>query len=471
MQSGHCNEGSLGCPLKLFEVRQSHHHHHHHHHENKGKTNTSFTSSFSIRGRHVLIKLMLGICCLSLASTIGLSFCLPPPSRACAECSFRESTSSSTRLFHLLQQDQLLYTSENQLDDQALQQRSQDWWNKLRQLYYNDGTTDYQKASNASPERTFYGGFPNGPVILGMERCEEFRRRWGSNGTIGVASLFNAGSNALTMNLQLNLGMPGSNSTFGSHPGLNHHGVWSQVPWWKHNPIISDTINGRMSDLIEHASVLPIVIVRDFYFWRKSTCTLPYTLQWQYTYDRGILNCPGFFRGDDEQETRKRQPEEITFRLEDDRIPKTTGVKYHSLVDIWNSFYKQYVDAPFPRLIIRFEDTLFYLPEILQAVQECAGMYWKSVEESSIEEDGHKRMVWSAEPGQRKVAIHRDLSKNHGNMVRSDPRISAFAMTIRKNAEPASRLYNMDEREQEYTRQMLDAALMQLFHYTYPSSI
>lgn len=43
------------------------------------------------------------------------------------------------------------------------------------------------------------------------------------------------------------------------------------------------------------------------------------------------------------------------------------------MVDVWNQFYGSFEDADFPVLVVRFEDTLFYLPEIIEAIQVCLG--------------------------------------------------------------------------------------------------
>jgi len=41
---------------------------------------------------------------------------------------------------------------------------------------------------------------------------------------------------------------------------------------------------------------------------------------------------------------------------------------------MWSDWYTQYLNADYPRLIIRFEDTLYRLPEVIDKVRECIGM-------------------------------------------------------------------------------------------------
>src|SRR6476469_1372466 len=44
------------------------------------------------------------------------------------------------------------------------------------------------------------------------------------------------------------------------------------------------------------------------------------------------------------------------------------------LIGLWNEWNREYLDASIPRLIVRFEDTLFHAEKVFQAVSECAGI-------------------------------------------------------------------------------------------------
>lgn len=50
-----------------------------------------------------------------------------------------------------------------------------------------------------------------------------------------------------------------------------------------------------------------------------------------------------------------------------------TFVNYTSLVDMWNTWYGQWHDVEFPRLMIRFEDLLFHAEETVTKICECGG--------------------------------------------------------------------------------------------------
>lgn len=46
---------------------------------------------------------------------------------------------------------------------------------------------------------------------------------------------------------------------------------------------------------------------------------------------------------------------------------------YKSLADMWTEWHKQYVDADYPRIMIRFEDTLVHAEELMHIISECSG--------------------------------------------------------------------------------------------------
>jgi hypothetical protein len=50
-----------------------------------------------------------------------------------------------------------------------------------------------------------------------------------------------------------------------------------------------------------------------------------------------------------------------------------TFVSYTSLIDFWNTWYGEWHDAEFPRLMIRFEDLLFHAEETITKICECGG--------------------------------------------------------------------------------------------------
>ena len=90
----------------------------------------------------------------------------------------------------------------------------------------------------------------------------------------------------------------------------------------------------------EHENVLPVLLVRDPYYWMGSMCESPYLMKWMHSKD----HCPNLVRSLEE----------------DEGVPAKTmwgrnERKWDSLAHVWSEFNGEYVDADFPRLVIRFE--------------------------------------------------------------------------------------------------------------------
>lgn len=302
-------------------------------------------------------------------------------------------------------------------------------------------------------EATYTGG----PIIIGMEQCESFRRRWGANTTARIAGTFNTGTNAVLHNLQLNLGNP------------KHHQPFKTVPWWKHNPKIFTQGVGR--DPIEHANVLPIVVIRDPFFWRKSTCTNSYDLSWAGRTGREcpvITMNPRSIHGKGIAIKFGGKSLDDALRLEHGlqaRIPETTQ-SWPSLYHVWNDFYNQYLHAPFPRLIVRYEDTMLHLPQVIHAIQACIGADWKS---EALLNETKAPFVTISSPGTHghhpvtAVRVLTAPAKTHGNTKRGETLVDV----LKKNTDATQRYFEMNHDEIEYSREALDPELMRIFHYTY----
>lgn len=67
--------------------------------------------------------------------------------------------------------------------------------------------------------------------------------------------------------------------------------------------------------------------------------------------------------------------------------------EHDSILHLWNDYYREYLEASFPRLIVRIEDLIFHPEEVVKAVCECAG--------GSMRNDGKFRyIVNSAKKGE-----------------------------------------------------------------------
>ena len=89
-----------------------------------------------------------------------------------------------------------------------------------------------------------------------------------------------------------------------------------------------------------------------------SMCRHPYAAKWSHS-----KSCPNLINS----LTGKPHAVEVPFRSDN-------RGHYDSLVGLWNDWYGDYVSiTDFPRLIIRYEDLLFHLEEVMTKVCECGG--------------------------------------------------------------------------------------------------
>jgi hypothetical protein len=187
------------------------------------------------------------------------------------------------------------------------------------------------------------------PRVLGMEQCEMYRtsipasQRW-----IAPAGLFHTGTNLLT-----------SLMTSSCH-GISFQG---QVPYGKHNPIISAKqadyrIPGKFRyDMVQNFSqILPIVMVRHPLDWIKSMCQQKYAVSWKNrtTTTSEKLPCPSFDTS-------------ISVHF-------FQRMEFDNLMDLWRQWNQEYLDSnDVPRLMVRLEDLVYAPKETLQKICVCVG--------------------------------------------------------------------------------------------------
>jgi hypothetical protein len=291
-------------------------------------------------------------------------------------------------------------------------------WNQIKSLYYSQTT---------------------GPVILGKEGCADFRKQFGRNATVGIAGMFNSGTNAALRNIQLNIGIPGNNaSVWGKGDDAYHdlNGILFQVPWWKHN---SDLYMDRNPEA--DANILPVVVVRDPFTWRNSMCTARYETSWQ-----GMQSSSPKFWYEKETDNKSTvRTSEIRFKLRFAPHPRT--LKYESLMELWNDFHGLYLNATFPRLLVRMEDIILYLPQVIEEVRECVGAYSKH----------------------DKIEAYTGPLKPHGNKhLPQQEKYDGLLSNIVKLADANRRIADMSDLELEYSQSKLDPELMKLLQYQMP---
>jgi len=217
------------------------------------------------------------------------------------------------------------------------------------------------------------------PVVLGMERCAAYRQTisaaGGSAPHVRVAGLYNTGTHALVSALQDN------------YPHLNHHNnnnIWD-VPWGKHVALRhrEKQLFPKHDNSTPFESVLPVVLVRDPLRWINSMCKAHYDAQWRRDRDNK-KHCPNLVV----RRAAKQGSSAMKNKTENDDTllsPNPVMVKYQqlggrrvmdhyeSLADMWTAWNRQYyLEADFPRLLIRFEDLLFHREALLARIAQCA---------------------------------------------------------------------------------------------------
>lgn len=119
---------------------------------------------------------------------------------------------------------------------------------------------------------------------------------------------------------------------------------------------------------------------------------------------------------------------------------------YESLADMWSTWYGAYLDADFPRLMIRFEDTLFHAERVMEIITDCVG----------------------GRPGEQPSPPFR----YHLGKSKRGPS-SDFPTALGKYGREAGRYDGMTADDRKYALSALDEKLMRTFRYpqiTTPSS-
>lgn len=266
------------------------------------------------------------------------------------------------------------------------------------------------------------------PVVLGMETCQAYRdlvppeRR-----IVAPAGLFNTGTNALFINLSNNI--------------RSIHTLW-QVPWGKHRPA---AVRGQHAastmEAVNQTDVLPVVIVRDPLTWMHSMCKTPYAAHW-----KRPRRCPNLVI---DNHDRLSLPNMALYEYFDPKYNVSTfAVKvfyddenkpyWHSLVDLWNDWYRAYYNATYPRLLVRYEDLLWNSKEVMQHIAQCLG--------TRVQRDFHYQV---------------NTAKDHGSG-------SGLIAAIAKTGDVKKRNTGFTTRDLTYIREELDRELMEQLAYMYP---
>jgi hypothetical protein len=191
------------------------------------------------------------------------------------------------------------------------------------------------------------------PVFVGLESCKRFQSMGiAADHFVSVAGTFNTGTNALSENLIANCHMPKRIKKYGAR----NRGVRWQVNWGKHTPVGDEqfrqghrTYNTTDPSLATD-NIFPGVAIRDPYKWMQSMCRHEYGARWRHDKSR---HCPNLVpNNEDRAAFPVLRPLNVTSVPV--RVVYAEFERHHaSLAHFWNDWYQEYVNATFPRLLVR----------------------------------------------------------------------------------------------------------------------
>ncbi|CAM9298465.1 unnamed protein product [Chrysoparadoxa australica] len=275
---------------------------------------------------------------------------------------------------------------------------------------------------------------PRTTFTLGLETCEAFRGFASYNPYykfLGVSGMYNSGTNLLEKLLVLNCRS--------ASPDENM--FVKLIPWGKHIPVswrkwffaIPDppTSYTPQWETYWRPFPLPIVMIKDPLSWMASMCRARYDVWFGPRDQEDPTHCPRLV-GPDGNAVPARVAYEIPWRRQNNIVV------YDSLLEIWNTWYEEWLDIKFPRLMVRFEDLLFHQEEIVKEVCECSGGVMAEEFQAVT-----SQAKWHGAPTDRKKALER-------------------------YSDPAARQAGLRERDIEYVSQHVSQRLLEKFNYLVP---
>jgi hypothetical protein len=172
-------------------------------------------------------------------------------------------------------------------------------------------------------------------VIVGKEDCDAYRQQVPlAQRQLGVAGMFNTGTNLLEAQLRKNVHLP-------------KESLW-QVPWGKHR-MADVKMKHTAADMEQYnkTNVLPIVMIRDPFAWLQSMCASPYAASWRHNAN----HCPNLVPDESARKMYKNVNKAFQVHVVFD---KQSQRQFDSLVHLWSEWYNQYLHVDYPILISKF---------------------------------------------------------------------------------------------------------------------
>jgi hypothetical protein len=290
------------------------------------------------------------------------------------------------------------------------------------------------------------------PILVGLDTCERFRQQSDpAEHLIGVAGTFNTGTNLLAELLIQNCYIPERTQRYGPVS----RGMRWQVPYGKHTPIVNETYrltyHAHGDTDINTANVLVAAAIRDPAVWAPSMCRHEYAMEW--THD-SKQHCPNLIATQMDVDL---DASLIVGQTVPVSIQYAEFAQQHaSMLDHYSDYYKAYYrQAQFPRLLVRFEDLIFFPKQVITQVCECAGGKLNYQDDNS-QASSFQYVVESAKKG----SAHGTKSQKTG-----------YVDAIIKYGTSQARWRGMLPADLEYAKQTLDPELLAAFHYLAPPTL
>lgn len=202
--------------------------------------------------------------------------------------------------------------------------------------------------------------------------------------------------------------------------------------------------------------VLPVVAVRDPYSWFRSMCKVRYSAHWYHIVPE---HCPNFISTQVERDwyyktksQLKRHYENDVWKIDNvlDKANYTLGMRviplyaryksetrnHDSLAHMWKDWYADYYDetiTPWPRLMVRLEDLVFYPHETIQQICDCVEGEYVGEERLTLKLNSSKgvepdHIHGSDKPGYVKAMLSHILNNRTEGMTPEDADYAAKAL-------------------------------------------
>ena len=424
-------------------------------------------------------------------------------------------------------------------------------WSSVTSLYYTNNTSNTNTSNSEETPRHNFAG----PVIIGLEGCAEFRRQRQRQqqrrrrSYLGIAGTFNTGTTAFATLLQQNCDLPPYDAQHPSSKNEMHerenkkettpstttstdtgtgtgtlkklldkditnvHGILSQVPWRKHKMAHyrdndqlyyyrdsnsnSNNVDIDINIDIDIDVVLPIVLIRDPFYWMQSMCTESYGIRWDRRTNTKKTNtkqqyyCPKLVRHEQQQQENNSSLSSAALPAAVDTgnmVPvwmgrsRDVGPSWPSLIHYWNDWYESYLfrnnsknnknrnnttttATAWPRLIIRFEDTLFYPTQVVEQVCTCGGGT------VLIKDNTTTTTTTTTIQYNLKESKPHHPNSQHTNFVTAMIKYGGGNANGNGNGNNTAidrRIHNMLDEDIRFAMETINPKIMKMFHYTYP---